>query len=541
MIAPADLAAAFAALLSRDGRATMYGPRNEDVGDTLPVVEAVRCAERAARAVFVHVRHDVFAFDVDDPALWPIARRLADGWRRPGLVPVVVESGPSGERGHVIVQVSDARERRELLESARAAGIRPHNTIRPPTSLHRLGGRGRLLAPTDAIAALCALAPTTAPPRRLPRKWRELLAKGDPTGRHFPRDDGKHGADTSRLAAAIVLAMVNAGWTDEAIRRALEDPDNAGAAKVHAKMGADSDRYIRSLIRSARVRAAASPLARSRPGVDLLCERVDAIVLAPAFADGDPMPIVGARVATQFARAAGKDVVDIGSRTYAEALGTSQPTGSRLLRHLARCGVLELARGGAGPWASKWRIRVPDSHLLAPSGPLGVGGVSQAPGTSRRCESQHGASASRRCESQPHCLTSWVFPDVFGPLGWFGRKGLGFAPALALVVVDDARGDVVPASCIEVLLGARAPAALARLARHDLVVASPNGYRRGPAALDAVAFDLGTLGTRTWRRALHAAERYQQRAELETLRRPLRRAARIRRVSPAHGAVGDAR
>jgi hypothetical protein len=83
----------------------------------------------------------------------------------------------------------------------------------------------------------------------------------------------------------------------------------------------------------------------------------------------------------------------------------------------------------------------------------------------------------------------------------------------AFILIERA-GTAVPADALTAQLGTPAAKAVKKLLTLRLVVKGAGGYRRGPGTLVEAARTLRTLGTRTWRRALHQDERCRYRLKL---------------------------
>src|SRR5262249_41562983 len=105
-----DLVGAFGVLLSRDGKAIIYGPENGDVRACCPVLEAVEITERSTgRAFFVFLPRDVLALDGDDPrCVEGAARILVDAMRTANVRPVLLASGGLG-RAHLLARIHDRK------------------------------------------------------------------------------------------------------------------------------------------------------------------------------------------------------------------------------------------------------------------------------------------------------------------------------------------------------------------------------------------------------------------------------------------------
>jgi hypothetical protein len=117
-------------------------------------------------------------------------------------------------------------------------------------------------------------------------------------------------------------------------------------------------------------------------------------------------------------------------------------------------------------------------------------------------------------------LQDFTAPDVFGPEGWFGTRGLGFEAWRALILLEDTNG-ALPAAVLRKELGAGADRALRKLLRLHVVVKRGGSYVRGSSTLADAARALRTLGTRTWKHAHHVAERTAYRGTLSAGQRGL--------------------
>jgi len=110
-----------------------------------------------------------------------------------------------------------------------------------------------------------------------------------------------------------------------------------------------------------------------------------------------------------------------------------------------------------------------------------------------------------------------VAPDVFGPKGWFGTRGLGFEAWRALVIVEERNS--LTRDEVAVALGTRPGRIVDRLVDLNLATYDPttDRYYRGPSTLVEVARTLRTLGTRTWKAARHREEQRCHREKLEAI------------------------
>ena len=305
------LGAMFAAALSRDGRAAFLDAQNHKSGEAL-ILDAMR----SRQPYFVTVRPEILAVDFDDARTAPTAAQaLVDEIKAAGWPAFPAESGNPEfpDRRHVFARIGRAKSHHRFAARAKEldGDVRSGtNGIRPPYSRHRAGGgRSRLLAPTDPLDALVALAPRRRPPARLRGRIRQLLMAGTPD-------------DRSRAAAQFTLAACNRGWSPHQIAAVLRNPTYGAGAKVRAKPDADQDRYIRTLIQSATTKIETSPPQPCRPAVDAALADVVAHLDAVARrAGGGSATYVTGRMLIEHGRRAGTLTVSPGERYFAEDWG----------------------------------------------------------------------------------------------------------------------------------------------------------------------------------------------------------------------------
>jgi hypothetical protein len=509
---PADFGAAFGAILAKDGRGTMYGPKNGELRGTHSVLEAARMAERNGWAFYVRVRRDILALDCDDPFKSARGRKIAATMREAGLNPVIVKSGGKGERIHVFARIADPVLRTRFEKKAKALGLDVRQAIRPPMSPHRLGGRSILVEPADPHQALAALALATRPPGQLRGKLRNLAFNGDPD---YP----------SRAAAATVLGLAVRHWSRETIWSFLMEPGHkSGDTLRDIRDHHERERVFDRLYQSALAKIAASPTRRRHPGIDAKLARIRTRL------DADPACwrgrrgaafYVTARILMAIARRCGSLKIHPGCRYLAEELGVNCVTANMYCNELRRRRVLKLLHKGGGRWPTTWKIRLrsdalgsqhprssplsdksSDLHLSAPTGRR----------MGKACTAACGTGVAVR--QYAPCLDDFVAADVFAPSGWLGAHGLGFQAWHALVILEETEGIVSPA-VLTWRLGSSVGKVLRKLLRLRLVRRVGRGFVRGDASLIEAAQELGTLGARTWRRAHHLADRARYRKQLE--------------------------
>lgn len=206
------LVRAFAEAVAAPGqKALLYRPGGSNEIERLTSLPtALHLAEAEGRPCAVYLRPEILVGDYDQPELAGAAVTLAGELRAEGLQPVLVASGQPGRR-HLFVRVDDVEQRglvRDRLKASGAdvrAGKQP---IRPPLSPHRLGLPSRLLAPTDATAALDALGGPESDEQARPRRGlsdatTRLLGQSPPPG------------SRSEPVMGALLGLANAGLDRE--------------------------------------------------------------------------------------------------------------------------------------------------------------------------------------------------------------------------------------------------------------------------------------------------------------------------------------
>jgi hypothetical protein len=496
-----ELGAMFAVVLSRDGRAAFLDAQNDKIGEAL-ILEAAR----SRQPYFVTVRPDIFAVDFDAAATAPTAAQtLADEITAAGWPAFPVKSGNPEfpDRRHVFARIGSAPSHHRLATRAKELHGDVRTTIRPPSVRHRSeGGRSRLLTPTDPLDALVALAPRRRPPSRLRGAAYQIVKAGNPD-------------DRSRAAAQTVLTLCNRGVSKDAILAFLLNPANAAGAKLREKRPAAQLKYFESLYLSAIKKIAAAPPQKCRPAVDVALANVVAqldAVVRRAGGGANALYVAG-RMLVEIGRRAGALIVSPGVRYLAEELGVHRSMATALLRDLAAVAVIEAVSRSGGKWARSWKLHAATSHFTQG----GVREVASAPpvvGEVTNSAVREVASFALRPVVPVPCLADWCAADVFGPRGWCGTHGLGFDAWYVLILVESALAQTVPVAVVVHHLGAASHRAIEVLAAWGLVVLEGALCRRGTVKLEAVAVQLRTLGSKTWRRARHLAERSRYRQAL---------------------------
>jgi hypothetical protein len=495
-IDPDELAGAFAAVLSKDGRAKFLNRRNEKVGEAL-----IMDAALSGLPFFVTVSDQILAADFDDvTTAADAARQLAEAIRAAGSIPVICDSRYPGGLGkrHVVARIPDGETRRRLSTLAEHLGADVRKDIRPPFSPHRWGGRSVVLHPADPLEALVSLVSTRRPGERLRGRARRIAMEGNPK-------------DRSLACAQTTLSLHVNGWSKGAIYEFLLKAEVGAGAKLREKRGSEQrEKYFEYVYVSAVEKAQASPTHKSRPEVDAALADIVAVL------DGHGLLAsqlyVAGRMFVEIARRSGSLKVHPSCRYLGEELGVSWSTANVWCHDLAGLGLIGLVRQAGGIWPQTWGVQ--GAPHTSPTPPLGE--VWGRGAWERGCAA--GGSLPPTVVNVP-CLEDPSAADVFGPYGWFGTRGLGFPAWHALILVESEAPRLLSITALTDRLGSLADAALDKLENTELIVCAGDTCGRGPATLEEVARTLRTLGSKTRKRARHAAERRRYRAELLKRRR----------------------
>ena len=280
--------------------------------------------------------------------------------------------------------------------------------IRPPLAPHRLGGASRIAAPADTPEALRTLqrpningaaerllraitgrahvsVAGVARLRRQPtRRTMELLRNGDTTGRY---------PVTKRSGAeqAIITGLVNAGWTDEEIRAAFDDPANAGCAKYReraARSPAAGGKYLDDSIGNARRFTSERPPAASRAIQDLDELLAAAVHWSPGGRTGETDAAV-LRAHARAARLARSRVYGLAWRTCAEWAGVSRKAVRAAEGRLAAAGWINREDGRTDGGSACWRLALAGDRVVSGYQSLPHGGVGKETGIPTQQDAGH--------------------------------------------------------------------------------------------------------------------------------------------------------
>lgn len=330
-------------------------------------------------------------FDGEDGQPEADAEAVVARLRGGGVRCVVCASGRPGHR-HVLATFRPAltpvqigallNDLRSIVPSLDPGPLLNRRTgaIRPPLAPHRLGGRSELLDPRDARIALAILQEPNSPEgipsrprshvtlrsglaileRPLSDATADLLRRGDTGGRYPSRSEAE---------AALVLGLVNAGWSPERIQEAADDPANAGFPKYQetaARSTRAAHAYLQRTITWAMATASASPPTEGAILEDLRALAATALHWHPGGRTAAfDRTVLLAHV--RAALAANSRVHGVSLRQCAEWAGVADNhTIIRARRRLAEAGWLAPARGGAGGRTGRFTLSVPPG--LPPEG-----------------------------------------------------------------------------------------------------------------------------------------------------------------------------
>ncbi len=380
-------------------------------------------------AVYTHDRalrtHDV-ALDFDGKRGDPEkdAAQASSLLGRAGIWHVLCSSGGGGF--HVLTTFSPGLPKETVADLAAGFGalapsldpspLADHWTaaIRPPLSPHRSGGQSRVRQPATEAEALRVLrfpnpnasagrvlallprvapkVPTTPTPaspdltaryeRPASARTMELLRSGDMDHRYRTGSEAEF---------AVVLGLIDAGWSEARIREAFADPGNLGCPSYQRRLreGAGrADQYLSRQIRKA------DDFARAYPPAKLTVDPGLAAVVAAAEAwhPGGRTGAADRAVLLAHVRAA----VQAGSRTYGLAWRTAAEWSGAVKRERIRASESRLrAAGWVAPdggtteeGARRWVVTSPEwggekraQSLMPPNGGEGGGaGARWGPG-----------------------------------------------------------------------------------------------------------------------------------------------------------------
>ncbi|KOX11013.1 hypothetical protein [Nocardiopsis sp. NRRL B-16309] len=555
--------------------------------------EEVSCGARAPQGPFAMYLADetgfrFLVFDLDTKTGGPAQvladmRTLAALLDRAGLAFFTVASGPGGGR-HLWVPVHDRSGRgadpqlvRDIARAARqhcpsldiSALCNPvSGCVRPPGSLHRLGGYARLLFPThpaDALdlcgasnhhAKLGELSRLLGPPppetdqltdgggtidlaaRALVGRWRPMSAAQAALLDEAPVDASAH-------LARILVGLALSRWSQDQVvdlvaRHAgapgLEHLRSQGGPGRRRRRGPSEQRAV--LVRQwARALAFASRLPHRVPHPGEDTEQVRGLVEQAArvweatWWESWWRPQAGASdlkallFVAQMTLEALAPEVEVDCRRLADATGMTASTASRALRRLRMDGRLELVRSGEGPRAHTYRlVRVEDWRIrvVRTGSPRGGTQATPAPATPVPEETRDGLVGQIRARLEHAAHEVWTEPGP-GGRGGLGRHLERSAAALALLA-PLAQDRVVQALSRRTGYTPKTTARhLGRLLALHLAEVEGGRWTLRPDRYDRAATRLRTSGTRGRRMRRYTAERRAWAAwcrELALLRSP---------------------
>jgi hypothetical protein len=276
---PIDLSAGKSATLEQlenltlavsDGRVRYYaGDGTNKAGEW---ARSVHEAVWSGLAFFVGVDLRILALDADDAGQSAGVERIAALLKECGIVPVVVASGQP-DRKHLFALIVDPALKALLEQMARAYKIsaRTGTMIRPPLTRHRdLRYRPQLLSPATVAEAIIALTVSvTTRGIMSARRWR-LLEKGD-VDRRWLKSDGT--PDRSHGIASWLTSAIDAGFSDDTIKRLLRDPAHRLGEKVREKdLQGDGERWLDFNLRRAKKWLAIHPPVK----INVMLDRIEA-------------------------------------------------------------------------------------------------------------------------------------------------------------------------------------------------------------------------------------------------------------------------
>ena len=354
------LVRAFAEAVAAPGqKALLYRPGGSNEIERLTSLPtALHLAEAEGRPCAVYLRPEILAGDYDQPEQAGAAVTLAVELRAEGLQPVLVASGQPGRR-HLFVRVDDVEQRALVRDRLKASGADVRSgkqPIRPPLSPHRLGLPSRLLAPTDATAALDALrgpeSDEQARPRRgLSEATTRLLGRSPPPGCR------------SELLMGALLGLANAGLDREQAWATLRSAPLGGryAGPGHGPR-ARFDREWSKACRRVEEVPAYRDGADVRLHVETYLDASEADTCWRGVAGSSALAVLRAHAGIACRR--GSTSYGASQRELAELAGLTLPTVRVANIRLRRLGLLSQTRPGGTRdgrrVATAWRLTLPN-------------------------------------------------------------------------------------------------------------------------------------------------------------------------------------
>lgn len=343
---------AFAQAVARPGGQALLLKTNNKADRWVPLATAVN----SGRAFAVEVDSEILAVDADDAGLRAEMFRLRAECQRSGCMPVMVNSGQPG-RLHLFARVGDRELHSRLAAAAKRRGMDVRQSIRPPLAPHRFARfSSTLLEPCDPLVALQALQRLVSPIIRLSERMENLLRYGDTQHIYKSR---------SEVVQALATAAVRAGWSFEMFLNTLLLAPLLGGAKlqeINDKRGYRAarkyatrswQRAVRFVQAKADVRGDHNEAQRHARAVQSEADER----AWPGMAGGSTRAVLEAHIA--IAEQTARLDYHASIREVAELAGVSSPTARTAHRRLMKAGWLTLIQRGRGPYANRWRLRVP--------------------------------------------------------------------------------------------------------------------------------------------------------------------------------------
>lgn len=352
---PAAVRALTTAIADPREAALLIGSDNERVGYV-----SLDEAKEGALAFAVRSRDGVLGLDVDTLTedIW--AKNVAVEVELLGGGYIKAESGGGPDRYHYFLALPvgwTSAEGADLAQSQPgypgAQKIRIERSgrssfLRPPGSVHRSGGHGRMLHPDTVEEALRILHGRYVP---LSPAVDDLVLRGDVRGRYK-----LHGVPSrSTLAHALCVYFINAGLPFEALPERLHQPHSVAGQKLRG-MGSDGPAWLRVKWEHARQWVKDNP--PERVGLAQLRMVEETARVYPWRGPGSTTDarVYRAMVARIQKHELRSPVVSVDQRTLAAACGCKPQTIASSVRRLVAAGLLSVYRPPGRFQATTYRL-----------------------------------------------------------------------------------------------------------------------------------------------------------------------------------------